>query len=198
MESTFTLIACTGRAFYLGEGATLRIVNTFGTQVVDAWAFNANDSAEFMSMEHTRVHAPSPIPVKGTVFRSNKRQPMLEFIHDTSPGDHDWFFAACDQVRYEILGHTDAHANCSDNLKNAMAETGNPVTHVPCPLNLFENAPLLSGDTGIYPPTSRPGDSVELAALADLIVCLSACPQDMADTNGSDRLPKDVEVTIIR
>ena len=68
---------------------------------------------------------------------------------------------------------------------------------MPCPLNLFENAPLIKGDTGIYPPVSQPGDYVELTALEDLVICLSACPQDMADTNGSDRTPKDVEIQII-
>lgn len=58
------------------------------------------------------------------------------------------------------------------------------------------NAPLLDGDTAIYPPVSRPVDFVEFTALADLIVCLSACPQDMADTNGLDREPRDDEVAI--
>ena len=198
MESTFTLKACTGRAFHLGEGARLRIVNTFGTQVVDTWAFKADDITEFMSMEHTRVHAPASTPIKGTIFFSNLRQPMLKFTDDTSPGVHDWFFAACDPARYQMLGYAGLHGNCSDNLRDAMAETGNPITHVPCPLNLFENAPLLDGDTGIYPPLSSPGDCVELSALSDLIVCLSACPQDMADTNGRDREPKNVEATIIR
>lgn len=196
MEAGFILKARTGRAFLLDAGAQLKIVNSYGNQVVDTWAFMADDITEFMSMEHTRVHASYPTPVRGTVFRSNKRRPMLEFTADTSPGVHDWFFAACDQARYEMLGHAGAHDNCTDNLKNAMTKIGSPVTHIPCPLNLFENAPLLSGDTGIYPPMSRPGDFVELAALDDLIVCLSACPQDMADTNGSDRRPKDVEVII--
>ncbi|MEP3920566.1 MULTISPECIES: DUF1989 domain-containing protein [Paracoccaceae] len=55
MDCTFTLKACTGRAFHLSQGAKLRIVNTFGTQVVDTWAFKAGDITEFMSMEHTRV-----------------------------------------------------------------------------------------------------------------------------------------------
>lgn len=197
MDSTFTLKAGTGRAFHLGQGATLRVENTFGTQVVDTWAFRADDLTEFMSMEHTRVHAPSPTPQKGTVFLSNRRKPILEFTEDTSPGVHDWFFAACDQARYEMLGHTGAHENCSDNLRAAIAELGHLIEYVPCPLNLFENAPLLDGDTGIYPPLSSPGECVELTALTDLIVCLSACPQDMADTNGLDRKPKDVEVTII-
>ena len=78
-----------------------------------------------------------------------------------------------------------------------MADLGHQTNHVPCPLNLFENAPLLGGDTAIYPPVSRPGDFVEFTAIADLIVCLSAYPQDMADTNEPDRVSKDVEVAII-
>jgi len=197
MSSVFTLKARTGRAFHLAQGSRFRIINTFGTQVADVWAFCQTDTFEFMSMEHTRVHAPAPTPIKGTVFLSNRRQTLLEFTDDTSPGVHDWFFAACDQARYEMLGHQGAHANCSDNLRTAMANLGYPIAHVPCPLNIFENAPLLNGDTGIYPPKSRPGDSVEMTALTDLIVCISACPQDLADTNGPDRMPKNVEIEIV-
>jgi uncharacterized protein YcgI (DUF1989 family) len=194
MVKSFTLKARTGRAFPLAKGASVRVVNSFGTQVVDVWAFCTEDLAEFMSMEHSRVHAQTPTPVEGTVFCSNRRRALLQMTKDTSPGIHDWFFAACDQARYEMLGHVGAHENCSDNLKSAMAELGHPIGHVPCPLNLFENAPLLDGDTRIHPPVSRPGDFVELTALADLTVCLSSCPQDMADTNGADREPKDVEI----
>ena len=109
MAETFTLKACTGQAFHLLCGATLRMTNTFGVQVVDTWAFSADDISEFMSMEHTRVHSVTPMPVKGTTFRSNHRRPMLEFSEDTSPGVHDWFFAACDQARYQLLGFQGAH-----------------------------------------------------------------------------------------
>ncbi len=196
MAETFTLKAWTGRAFHLMHGTKLRITNSFGSQVVDTWAFRARDVTEYMSMEHTRVHYVTPTPVKGTTFRSNKRRPLLELTEDTSPGVHDWFFAACDQARYEMLGFRGEHENCSDNLRQAMVGLGHPINHVPCPLNLFENAPLLKGDTSIYPPASRPGDFVELTACTDLIVCLSACPQDMADTNGLDREPRDAKVAI--
>ncbi|SLN55005.1 hypothetical protein RUM8411_02670 [Ruegeria meonggei] len=48
-----------------------------------------------------------------------------------------------------------------------------------------------------HPPVSRSGDFIELTALADLIICLSACPQDLADTNGTEREPRDAEVSII-
>lgn len=196
MTKAVTLKARTAQAFPLARGASIRVINLFGSQVVDVWAYSADDLSEFMSMEHSRVHAATPVPIAGTVFYSNRRQVLLKMTKDTSPGVHDWFFAACDQARYDMLGHVGPHANCSDNLKSAMAEIGHPVGHVPCPLNLFENAPLLDGDTRIHPPVSRPGDFVELSALADLIVCLSACPQDMADTNGTDREPRDVGIEI--
>ncbi|MCC0023814.1 MAG: urea carboxylase-associated family protein [Hyphomicrobiaceae bacterium] len=195
--SHFTLKARTGCAFELVSGGRLQIINTFGRQVVDTWAFCASDTSEFMSMEHTRVHASTPTPVEGTVFRSNRRRPLLAFTRDTSPGIHDWFFAACDKARYEMLGHVGAHDSCTDNLRKAMTAFGHDVGHVPCPLNLFENAPLLENDMAIHPPASRPGDLVELTALSDLIICLSACPQDMADTNGSEREPRDVEIGVI-
>ena len=194
----FALEAGTGRAFNLRQGNILRIVNTFGAQVVDTWAFAADDINEHMSMEHTRVHAPHPTPRVGTVFRTNRRRPILEFTRDSSPNCHDWFFAACDQQRYELLGYKGMHKNCSENLLRAMNELGYSLLNVPCPLNLFENAPLISeGTTDILPPLSRPGDAVELVALLDIIICLSACPQDMVPTNGEDMMPRDVEVEVL-
>ncbi len=150
MAEAFRLKTRKGRAFRLVQGAQLRVTNTFGSQVIDAWAFMADDIAEFISMEHTRVHSDRPTPVKGTTFRSNRRCPMLEFNEGTSPGVHDWFFAACDQARYEMLGFQRTHGNCRDNLMQAMAGLGYSIDHVPCPLNLFENAPLPDGDTAIH------------------------------------------------
>lgn len=193
----FVLKARTGRAFTLPKGSRLSVVNTHGSQVVDTWAFASGDIGEFMSMEHTRVHAPHPTPRVGTVFRTNRRRPILEFAGDSSPHCHDWFFAACDRQRYEMLGFQGVHDNCTDNLFRAMAELGHELKQVPCPLNLFENAPLVSeGTTGIKPPLSRPGDTVELVTLLDVIICLSACPQDMVPTNGADMTPRDVEIRI--
>lgn len=198
MIDQFILRARTAKAFILPQGATLRIINTHGSQVVDTWAFCTDIYDEFMSMEHTRVHAKSPMPNVGTVFRTNKRRPILKFITDTSAGQHDWFYAACDQQRYEILGFEGAHDNCTDNLRMAMSDIEREVSHVPCPLNLFENAPILTAENmEIRPPTSRAGDVVEFAALMDMVICLSACPQDMVVTNGADMTPRNVEIQIL-
>lgn len=193
------LKARTARAFPVPAGTRIAIVNTHGTQVVDTWAFCATDFDEFMSMEHTRVHAGSPVPRSGVVFRTNRRRPILAFVVDTSPGVHDWFYAACDRQRYEMLGFDGHHDNCTDNFHAALASVGHDLRVTPCPLNLFENAPFLAdGDMAIRPPVSRPGDRVELEALMDVVVILSACPQDMVPTNGAAMMPSDIGVQIIR
>src|SRR5207237_577201 len=44
-----------GKAAPVTDGQRPRVVNTHGTQVVDAWAFNARDVTEWMSMEASRA-----------------------------------------------------------------------------------------------------------------------------------------------
>jgi len=44
-----------GKAFRLSEGDSIKVVNTHGSQVVDAWALVPPDLREHMSMPHTRA-----------------------------------------------------------------------------------------------------------------------------------------------
>ncbi|MBM3520736.1 MAG: urea carboxylase-associated family protein, partial [Alphaproteobacteria bacterium] len=76
-------------ALSVARGSRLRVINTEGRQVVDTWAFNPADVAEFMSMEHARVHMGRVNPVVGSVLLSNRRRPMLIMIEDSSGGVHD-------------------------------------------------------------------------------------------------------------
>ena len=63
-----------GKAQALAQNESIRIVNTHGSQVVDTWAFNANDLGEFMSMEHTRSTIDKMMPDVGEAFLTNKRR----------------------------------------------------------------------------------------------------------------------------
>src|SRR5688500_16486574 len=121
MQGFQTLPARSGRAVRLAEGAAIRIVNTHGSQVVDTWAFNAADLGEHMSMEHTRPTIGTIFPKAGMKLYSNRRRPILAFEEDTSPGVHDTLMAACDVYRYRLLGCTEHHDNCTDNLFSGMA-----------------------------------------------------------------------------
>ncbi len=186
-----------GRAFRLGKGERISIVNTHGQQVVDTWALNADDLSEMMSMEHTRSCLDKLRPSTGESFFTNRRRPIVRLECDTSPGIHDTLVSACDQARYDLLGFAGSHRSCVENFYEALAGLGIKPDHVPAPFNMFERV-IITENEGleIAPPVSRPGDTVTLRALANVIVILSACPMDIALTNGLDRTPKDVAVQL--
>lgn len=180
------------------RGARVEIVNTYGSQVVDTWAFAAADpSAEWMSMEHSRQHMGRVNPVVGDTFVTNRRRPVLTLVEDTSGGVHDTLLAACDRYRYELLGCAEPHDNCTDNLHAALAALDVSVPFTPSPLNLFENArPDGEGRIEISPPVSTPGSHVTVQVELDAILVFSACPQDVVATNGPELTPTDAHYRI--
>ena len=185
-------------AIELDQGQSVRVINTYGSQVVDTWAFSRADPKEFMSMEHSRSHMGRISPAVGSSLMTNRRRPALTMTEDTSGGVHDTLLSACDRYRYELLGYEGLHDNCTDNLHKALGEKGLSIAVTPSPLNLFENVPpQADGSIAIEPPVSTPGSYVTLRAEMDLVVVFSACPQDMAPTNGPDMTPTDAEVEIL-
>jgi uncharacterized protein len=193
-----TVPARRGRAVRLKKGQAIRIVNTHGTQVCDTWAFNADDLTEFMSTEHMHGYLNSIFPKQGDALVTNRRRPILVLEEDTSPGRHDTVIAACDTHRYAMLGCTEYHDNCTDNLHAALASLGLPRTECPSPLNLWMNIPI-DADGGVHwlPPLSKAGDYVVLRAQMDCIVAMSACPQDMVPINGADCNPVELDYEVI-
>jgi uncharacterized protein len=187
-----------GKAARLHQGQSVKIVNTYGQQVVDTWAFNLADLGEFMSMEHTRIAIGRIIPAVGDVFVTNRRRPILRLVADTSGGIHDTLIAACDRWRYERLGCPTYHDNCTDNLSAALRELGLAPPEVPSPLNLFMNIPVIDGNRiAILPPVSTPGSFVTLRAEMDCLVAFSACPQDIVPVNGAALTPTASHFDII-
>ena len=75
MAGKTTLKAGTGVAFGMRQGQRLTIVNTYGSQVVDCWAFKSGDSNEFMSMPHCRNAWFRLTPRVGDALVTNLRNP---------------------------------------------------------------------------------------------------------------------------
>jgi uncharacterized protein len=184
MPVTHEIPARQGRAVKVAKGRSLKIINTFGHQVVDYWAFDVQDLNVHLSMQHTRASLSRLTPRAGDILVDNRREPMLEFEADTSLGVHDTVIAACDPARYAKLGCVGFHASCADNLHQALKALG--LTAPPCPasFNLWMNIPV-HADGGLEwrEPTSKPGDSVVFRALIDCIMVMSACPQDIIPIN---------------
>ena len=187
-----------GKAAFVEQGQTVKVINTYGEQVVDTWAFNRADMAECMSMEHSRAHALHLIPRVGDTLRSNQRRPMLTLLEDTSGGVHDTMIAACDRYRYAFLGVEGYHDNCTDNLWSALAELDLVPPETPSPLNLFMHIPWTADGTLSFAarPRPTPGGYVKLRAEMGLVIAFSACPQDILPINGAAGKPVDAHFII--
>lgn len=134
---------------------------------------------------------------------TNLREPILTVLEDSSPGIHDTLIAACDPQRYRELGveKWGEHGSCAENLVLALKElneraglkgakaVGADVTinNVPPPLNLFMNIPWTNaGNVSFKAPRTKAGDYVRFKAERDVVVVMSACPQDILDINGKN------------
>jgi uncharacterized protein len=184
MSRVEELPARQGRAVRVARGQALQIINTFGTQVVDFWAFDARNLRVYLSMQHTRAVLSRLIPRAGDVLVDNLREPMLSFESDTSPGVHDTVIPPCDPARYAKLGCPPDHASCADNLHRALAALGLKVPECPASFNLWMNIPVLPSMEIEWKETvSKAGDSLVFRALVDCIMVMSACPQDIVRIN---------------
>ena len=172
-------------AVQVARGRTLRIVNTQGGQVVDTWAFAAQDYREHLSMSHSRSALYRLLFEIGDTLVSSAFAPMLTIVDDTSPGIHDTLHAACSAASYEFYGHGGGHPNCEDNLLGLMRGQGKPLAMVPCPWNLFEHAVVVDGNhLRDEPSATLAGQYVELRAEMDLLVVCSACPSTVGQISG--------------
>ncbi|KAH6611950.1 hypothetical protein C7974DRAFT_406652 [Boeremia exigua] len=170
-------------------------------------ANRAAAAPEYMSMSHCRATLLKLTPRVGDTLVSQKRAPLAKMVEDTSPGVHDTLIAACDRWRYAELGVDTYHQSCTDNCWDALATLASSLGdseegeilqglqtrmggRVPDPFNLFMNIPVTHEGEGAIRsvsfegPLTKAGDYVVFEALRDVVVVMSACPQDVLDING--------------
>ncbi|HEY2161221.1 MAG TPA: urea carboxylase-associated family protein [Solirubrobacteraceae bacterium] len=178
--SQVAIPARTGWSAALAAGESFRVIDVDGGQCADLWVFCAEDPAEPLSAQHSRVHMGAIYPEVGWTFVTARRRPILRFVEDTSPGRHDCLVAACDSARYELLGAEPGHPSCEGNLRAEAQKRGLPVTYAPQPINVFANFRVHHGGRlELEECVSKPGDGATFELLMDGIVVLSACPQDI-------------------
>jgi uncharacterized protein YcgI (DUF1989 family) len=183
-----TIPARKGRGVRMRQGQSIRLINTYGTQVVDTWAFNAQNLGERMSMEHTRAALNKIFPTVNDAFVTNQRSPILTILEDTTLGNHDMLMPACDVHRYaKQYGLKEYHDNCTDNLRNALRELGEEgEEYSPSPFNAFMNIPVRDNNSLSWEaPTTEAGQYITFRAEMDLIIVFSACPNDVLPINGN-------------
>lgn len=188
-----------GRAVRLDQGAELRVINTHGGQVVDTWAINPLDPAEFLSMDYSRIAHYRLFFKPGDTLITNHNRPILTLLEDRSPGIHDTLCPPCDRYSYQLQGAEEDHANCRDNFFAALSKLDIVPPVVPTPWNLFMHTVVVDNcDLEDRPSEAKPGDFLRLRAERDCVMVFSCCPQDLIPINGPDCTPKDIEVEIHR
>ena len=199
MNNDDTIVAAgRGLALPMAAGEFAVIDNIHGTQVVDAWAVSQADPYEYSAMEHTRSVNSSIFLEKGMAAVSIHRRPMLTMVADSSPGRHDTLLCPCNAAIYKELRCEGYHRSCTDNFHEALATIGVKLPFTPASLNIFMNVPVhADGSVDRVPPASKPGDFVVLRADMDVLLVLSACPQDVTPINGAGRTPQDIAVRIV-
>ena len=172
-----------GGRIEVGRNQTIEVVNVQGGQVCDFFAFNADNVREHLSPGHTRSVLRKVYLEVGDRLCSVLRNPMLELVEDTT-GVNDFCVPQCDPQRYVQDFGVSGHRNCRDNLAEAMGDYDIPYEYLPEPFNFFQSSPIDSdGRLRQQGSPARAGDKVGLRALMDVIVAVSACPQDLAPTN---------------
>lgn len=168
----------------VAAGSIVEIVDLEGAQVGDMVAYVAGDPDEYLSPAHTCSCLVKLVPAVGDAFFSNHRRPLLRILRD-DVGRHDLVVPCCDPERYaNDLGAPD-HGSCLDSLQKAARAFGFPCEiHGELAVNVFMNNVL--DEHGVI-QTRRPehgaGATLAMEVLEDLVLGLSACPQDLTPCN---------------
>jgi uncharacterized protein len=185
-----------GRAVAVDRRQRVRITDVEGTQVAGLLALDRADPERRIDTARTRALTQRLFPIIGETFVSSGYEPMLTLVADTSPGEHDTLFPACDSLMLEFLGAEPGHANCHDNFMAAAAAVGVELGPVPATINLFQPNGLNPDATmSSRPVATAPGDHVEFTAARDLWLIVTACAVDVGiDVNGYRSTPIRVDV----
>ena len=187
----------TAISFEVKEGDFIQVISPAGRQCSDFVAFDTKKLdkkiEKGLDWQTTRTFMGNTFPGPGlfSKFYDTDHEPLVEVIRDTV-GKHDTFNLACTSKYYEDAGYF-GHANCSDNLNNAMAKYGVQKQKGWQAINLFFNTSATGLNSVISDESyARPGDYVMFRALKDLTIGTTACPSDIDACNSWN--PTDIFV----
>ena len=179
-----TVPAREGRGVYVEKGQLLDIVDLEGHQVGDLIAWFRDDPSEYLSPTHTVSCNASILLVTGSQLFSNHRNPVFTIVRDDVE-KHDIIVPCCDHERFKRDYGLDDHPHCLANLEQARDLLGEDVElRGETAWNVFmHNRVTDDGDVVTDPAAHEAGATITLKVHEDLVVLLSACPQDLTPCN---------------
>ena len=171
---------CEGRAFEVHKGQVFRVIAVEGKQVGDMHVFNLHNSKEQFSTHVT-------LTVGGRSFRYAEKlysggpwfNTMMTVLDDQTR--LHWIHGRCNPLTYKLNG-MEGHANCHENITGAVAPWGIDPTDVHMDtFNVFM-VPDIDEECRytFRTPVIDKGDFLDFRAEMDVLVAMSACPQEDA------------------
>jgi uncharacterized protein YcgI (DUF1989 family) len=173
-----------GRGVFVKRGELLDIISIEGRQVGDLVAWRQDDPEEYMSPTHTvSCNASIRLNVNDRLF-TNHRNPIFSILRD-DVGKHDLVVPCCDQERFARDFNAPDHPHCLGNLKQARDLLNLEFDiHGEQAWNVFmHNRVTPEGAVVTDAAAHGPGSTITLRAEMDVVVLLSACPQDLTPCN---------------
>lgn len=181
---TFHIPARGHISFTIRASNILRIIDVEGQQVADMVAFKLGDFSERINGESTMLINETYNPHEGHVIYSDDCNPMFTIIDDKVGRNYPGALMCSQELnlaRYGIPGTK----NCRDNLTAALREWGIGKKSIPGAFTPFMNViHHPDGRAEIAEPPSKAGDYIDMRAEMDMLVAISACPQERNAVNG--------------
>lgn len=179
-----------GRGVRVKAGQLLDVVDVEGHQVGDLIAWFADDPSEYLSPTHTVSCNASILLKTGSQVFSNHRNPVFTIVRDDVER-HDIIVPCCDQERYARDYDLPDHPHCLGNLHQARELLGETrELHGEMAWNVFMHN-RVTDDGGVVTDRAEheAGATITLEAYRDLVVLVSACPQDLTPCNDFNPTP---------
>ena len=182
------------RIVEVDAGQVLQVVDVEGQQVGDLAGYVRGDPAEQFSAGHTVSCLVKLVPEVGDELYSNHRRPLMRILRD-DVGTHDLIVPCCDPERYGRDYDQPDHPSCLASFERAIKKAGLDweLRGESC-WNVFMNNKHEAGRIVTYEPEHAAGAAIDLEVLEDLVVALSAGPQDLSPCNAFDPGPMAMRI----
>lgn len=159
-------------------GSIVAITDVAGHQGADCVAVTSDGAIS--CTRTTRARNRRLFPEKGQSIYADDGAALLTLVEDSSPGPHGLLVPPCDPTMYRLRSAGCAHPSCHDNLHRAFLSRGISLGRTPPSICLFQNIRIDdAGAISIGVNRSRPGDRIAFRAERDLVLAVSACPNDV-------------------
>ena len=184
-----------GRGAFAARGQLIDIVDVEGQQVGDLVAWLRDRPEEYLSPAHTVSCNASIRLGTGAQLFTNHRNPIFTILRD-DVGEHDIVVPCCDPERYARDFGIHDHRSCLANLEEARDLLGlDRDIHGETAWNVFMHNRVTPEGAVVTDMASHPaGATITLRAEADVVVLLSACPQDLTPCNAFKPTPMKLVV----